>query len=305
MRIHHLLLSAFILITISCSSDDTSTESENEKIEKKLSQIIIEYSNLNTRTIRNMFYDASGNILRTTDIDGLEKSTFSYNETSQLITKSFSEYEGVILYFKEVDSIFYTSESKISKIKTFYRFYNEDGSVRREGTENHSYSHSANKIVKQSDDVNNTKIEYGLENDLITSIKIYEQEVLKSDMSFQYDSERNCISGKGPIDEGSFESITDNIDLTVTYGNEEKNPFFNKFFDYEILTSTSFRDIRQVLINKQGSKFPLEIKWYQYEDYIYKETFENSFDDFGYLKSRKLSEFPGFLNYGEETYTWK
>lgn len=206
---------------------------------------------------------------------------------------------------KDITSIIYDNTGKISSIVQTYAHYNTDGSVSNQNSINHTITYETNSMTRTSDDFANTKIEYSLTNDLITGIKIFKYDELKSNMTFAYDSGGNCISGSGPIAEGSLDTTTDDIELSVSYGSEEKNPIFNISFDYEILTHTSFYNIRQTLINKQGNRYPEEIQWYQHSDYVYRETNNNSFDDDGYLISRTLSRFPDYPNYGTITYTWE
>lgn len=302
MKKLNLLIILFTgIIIYSCSSDENPTDNQN--IEKVLTQII--YQNDQYQFIQNIEYDNSGNIIEINDNNGLVHSSNTYNSSSQLTKHEFNEYENGTLYFKEIDNLTYNSDSKISNIEHISFFYNSDGSVSNQTTVNNIITYSNNSIIRTVDDFWNTRVEFGLTNDLITSIKVYRSNELKSDMLFSYDSNGNCISGTGSIDEGSLDSTTDNIDLTVTYGTQEKNPFFNMFFDYEILTFTSFYNLRQVLINQQGNNYPEIIQWYQYSDYTYKETNDNSFDSDGYIISRILSEFPDYPNYGTINYTWE
>lgn len=286
------------LTILSCSSDDNSTD--DIITEKRLTQIIFQ-----SQSTQNVIYDNSGKVIEINDNNGLVLSSNTYNSSNKLTKHEFNEYDNGILYFKEIDNLTYNSDNKISNIEHISFFYNSDGSVSSQNSVNNTITYSSNSIIRTVDDFWNTRVEFGLSNDLITSIKVYLSNELKSDMLFNYDSDGNCISGTGPIDEGSLDSKTDNIDLNVTYGVEEKNSFFNMFFDYEILTFTSFSNLRQVLINQQGNKYPEIIQWYQYSDYTYKETNDNSFDNSGYITSRILSEFPDYPNYGTVNFTWE
>jgi YD repeat-containing protein len=286
------------LTILSCSTDDNSTD--DIITEKKLTQIIFQ-----SQSTQNVIYDSSGKVIEINDNNGLVLSSNTYNSSNKLTKQEFNEYDNGILYFKEIDNLTYNSDNKISNIEHISFFYNSDGSVSSQNSINNIITYSSNSMIRTVDDFWNTRVEFGLTNDLITSIKVYRSNELKSDMLFNYDSDGNCISGTGPIDQGSLDSTTDNIDLNVTYGVEEKNSFFNMFFDYEILTFTSFYNLRQVLINQQGNKYPEIIQWYQYSDYIYKETNDNSFDNDGYITSRILSEFPDYPNYGTINFTWE
>ena len=305
MKKLNLLIGLLIgFMIISCSSDDSSPSEENNS-EKKLTQII--YDNLNNQSqfTRNITYDGNNNVTEITDNNNQLIEKYAYNSSNQIIENEFYEYQNQTLTNKDVTSIIYDNTDKISSIVETYVYYNADGSVSNQNSTNHTITYGTNSMTRISDDFANTKIEYSLTNDLISGIKVFRNNELKSDMTFAYDSGGNCISGNGPIDEGSLDSTTDDIELSVSYGSEEKNPIFNISFDYEILTRTSFYNIRQTLINQQGNRYPEEIQWYQYSDYVYRETNYNSFDNDGYLISRTLSEFPDYPNYGMITYTWE
>ena len=294
-----LLFTILIGLTIlSCSSDDNSTD--DIITEKRLTQIIFQ-----SQSTQNVIYDNSGKVIEINDNNGLILSSNTYNSSNKLTKHEFNEYDNGILYFKEIDNLTYNSDNKISNIEHISFSYNPDGSVSNQNSVNNTITYSNNSMVRTADDFWNTRVEFGLTNDLITSIKVYRSDELKSDMIFNYDSDGNCISGTGSIDEGSLDSTTDNIDLNVTYGVEEENAFFNMFFNYEILKYTGFYNLRQVLINQQGNKYPEIIQWYQYNDYTYKETNDNSFDSDGYITSRILSEFPDYPNYGTINFTWE
>ena len=302
----NLILGILIGITIiSCSSDDNPITNNNNNSEKKITKST--YLNLNNQSvfIESVVYDNNDNIIETTGNNGLILSSYFYNSSDILIKKEFNEYENQTLYFKEVDNISYNNDNKISNIEHTGIIYNSDGSISNQNTTNYNITYGNNSITSLSDDFANTKIEYILSNNLITGIKVFRNNTLKSDMSFAYDAGGNCLSGSGPIDEGSLDSTTNDIELSVSYGTKEKNLVFNTFFNFEILTRTSFYNIRQVLINQQGNKYVEEIQWYQYGDYSYKETYENSFDSDGYIISKTLSEFPDYPNNSMITYIWE
>lgn len=306
MKKLNMLLGLLIGLTIlSCSPDDNSNDIP--KTEKKL--VRVTYKDLNNnqnQEVNNYVYDSKGNIVEINDQSGLIIVSYTYNSSNRLIQQEYFEYDNQTntLYFKEIDNLSYNTDNKISNIENINVFYNSDGSISSQNSKNNTITYSSNSITKISD--NQIKVEYGLnDNDLITSIKVYRNNILKSDMSFTYDSNGNCISGTGSIDEGSLDSTTDNIALNVTYGIEEKNPLFNNFFDYKILTFTSFYNLRQVLINQQGNSYPTMIQWYKYSNYSYKEVYDNSFDNNGFLISKSLSEFPDYPNYGMITLTWE
>ncbi len=302
MKKLNLLLGILIgMIIISCSSDDAT---ENNNSEKKLTRIT--YQNLSDQSqyTLNITYDNNNNLTEVTS-NGQLIQKYTYNSLNKVIGYSLYNYENQILSFEENLSIAYNIDNKISNLIEIFISYNPDGNISNESSTNHNITYGNNSIMRLSDDFANTKIEYTLSNNLFTGIKVYRNSILKSDMTFTYDAGGNCISGIGPIDEGSLDSTTNDIELSVLYGTEEKNTVFNAFFDFNILTRTSFYNIRQTLINQQGDKYVEQIQWYQYSDYSYKETNDNLFDSDGYIISRTLSDFPDYPNNSMITYTWE
>lgn len=292
-----ILISLFIF---SCSDDDDLNIINTEK---KITQIKYQYSQ--NQYLYNVSYDSNNNISETFNSLGQTIQKYTYDSSNKLVYKEFNEYNNDVLINKDISNFSFNSDNKISTIEETYIYYNPDGSVSNQSSVNHNVTYGSNSITRISDDFSSTKAEYSLTNNLITGIKIYRNNILKNDMTFEYDSEGNCISGNGPIDEGSLDSTTNDINLSVAYGTSVKNEFFNKFFDYEILTQSSFYNLRQVLINQQGTKYPEEIQWYQFNNSIYKETYNNSFDSDGYITNQILSEFPDYPNYGSIDYTWE
>lgn len=291
----------FLVITIfSCSSDNDSTENTNTK---KLTKII--HKSNQYEFIQNVIYNNKGEVVEIKDGSGLVLTSNKYDNSGKLIKHEFNEYNNGVLYFKEIDDLLYNDDNKISNIKHNSFRYNSDGSILSQNSINNNITYSNNSMIKTSDDFRNTRVEYGFTNNFITSIKVYKNNILKNNMAFNYDADGNCISGTGSINEGSSDSTTDNIDLKVTYGTKEKASFFNLFFEHEILSYTSFHNLRQVLINQQGTKYPEIIQWYKYSNYKYKETYENIFDNDGNIVSKNLSEFPDYPNYGTISYTWE
>lgn len=309
MKKSNLLLVILIaLTTLSCSSDDNTND--NEKTEKKLVQIKYQYlNNTQNKYVSNIVYDVNGNIVKMSNENGQITDSYSYNSLNRLVLQEYFEYINQTssdLDFKEITTFSYDEDNRILSIQETYINY-VPGSNPNESTVTHNITYSNNLITKTSDDYANTKVEYGLnDKDLITSIKVYRNNLLKSNMAFIYDANGNCISGSGPIDEGSLDSKTDNINLSVSYGSQQKAPILNTFFNYNILTwGTSFANIRELLTKQQGNNYPVEIEWYQYSDYTYKETLNNSFDSSGYIQSIMLSEIPDYPNYGTITYKWE
>lgn len=299
------ILSGFliVLIILSCTSDD---KPENNNSEKRLTQVNFQGLTYQSEFTRNITYDNNGNIIESTDHNGLIIDSGSYNSSNLLIKKEYNEYnQNQVIIHKEIENISYDSQDKISNIENLFISYNSDGSIINQNSINYSFSYSNNSITRLSDDTQNTKIEYTMTNNLFTGIKVYRNNILKSDMTFTYDASGNCISGSGPIDEGSFGTTTDDIELSVSYGMEEKNSIFNASFDIAILTQTSFENIREMLVNNQGDRYAKEIQWYQYGNNTYKETYDDSFDSDGYIISRTYSDFPDYPDNSMMSYTWE
>jgi len=309
MKKLNLLLALLLGFTIlSCSSDDDTNDNEN--LEKQLVQIKYQdLSNNQNQYVSNITYDTNGNIVEMNNENGQITNSYSYNSLNHLVHQEYFEYVNSTsndLDFKVITTFSYDNNNKILTAQETYINYVPGGNP-NESTVTHSITYSNNLMTKTSDDFANTKVEYGLDdNNLITSIKVYRNNILKSNMAFTYDNNGNCISGIGPIDEGSLDSTTDNINLIASYGSRQKASIINTFFDYNILTwGTSFTNFKELLTKQQGNNYPIEIEWYQYSDYTYKETYNNSFDSLGYIESIMLSEIPDYPNYGTITYKWE
>ncbi|MCR8666311.1 hypothetical protein NO995_01330 [Aestuariibaculum sp. M13] len=305
LHLYFALLIGFTIISCSSNSDET-----NSNPEKKLIQI--KYQALDDSLYfyeSNIVYDDNGNIIEMKNEVGQTTNTYSYNASNQMVLQEYFEYVDKTsndLDFKEITTFSYGNDNKFSTIQETYINY-IPGSTPNENTVTHNITYLTNLMIKTSDDYHQTKVEYGLsDNNLITSIKVFKNGELKSDMQFTYDDNGNCISGTGPINEGSYDSITGNIALNVLYGTEEKAPILNVFFNYNILTwGTSFGNFKELLVKQQGKNYPIEIEWYQYSNYPYKEILNNSFDSSGNIQSITLSEIPNYPNYGSMFYKWE
>lgn len=309
-NINSLLSVLIAILILSCSpSDDTIIDDTvvNNNTKKRLTKTT--YLSLTSQYEFNRYiaYDANHNITEISDNEGLILEKYTYNSSNKVVENVLNIYENKTLDYKDITLITYNSNSQISNIVETFIDYNSDGSILSQSDINHNFTYTNNAITRLSDDSNKTKIDYKLSNDLITGIKVFRNNVLKSDMTFAYDNEGNCISGSGPIygDVIDIDPPTDDIKFSVVYGTEIKNSLFNNFFDYEILTKISFENIRQTLVNGQGNKFAKEIQWYKYNDNTYKETYNYLFDSDGYIVSRTSSEFPDYPNNSKVTFTWE
>lgn len=300
-----------LLLLISCSSDDNHNTNASDSKEKRIIQL--KYQDLedsNNRLIMNIKYDNSGNLIEivNNENDNIINS-FSYNNLNQLIKLStFSYYEkSSNIYAEFINTYEYNSENQISNIKQNNKYFSIDGQLSSERNKEYTISYSGSLITSENnndfDPIN--KVEFNIENDLITKIKAYEGKELVSNFSFTYDAEGNCISGTGPTKGFSLDSRTDNIDLKASYGSEIKKPFMDFLFWPEILDKNTFESFREILVKYRGTRYPTTIEWFKYENYTYKEIYDNKFDEDGYLKSILLSRIPDLPNYGEFTYTWE
>ncbi len=302
-----LVLCLFSMISCSSESNDKASD-ETVNSEKRLTKIVYEFFENNSKVVRNIEYDSQGRIIFMTDDFGNKIETYQYNATGKLSKNEFFDYDSEtnVLENKEVTEFLYNADNKISDVIETYSYYDTSGNFISENSVSSKVTYSGNKMIRL-DENRDYKTEYQFNNSgLIDLVKVFRGDILKSNMSFIYDADGNCISGSGPIDEGSLDTTTSNINLSVTYSEEEKHPFFNQFFEYQILSSgQGFYNLKNILVNQQGNKFAKEIEWYQYNDHTYKEIYNNSFDKNNYLTSALLSELPNYLDYGSITYVWE
>jgi YD repeat-containing protein len=296
----NILLGIIIGLTILCCASDDNSENNNP--EKKLTQITYRYLDGQVRLTQNLVYDTNNNLIEINDTDGLITTSYSYNSTNLLIKKEDYEYRDIdkSVRFRITKNISYNSNHKISNIQELVNVYHSDGNLNYQNSSNIKVTYGHNTITSIKDLFGINKVEYTLSNNLITAIKISHNDIVLADMFFVYDDKGNCISGSGPYKPGLYD--TNDIELSATYGNKEKNPFFNTFFDFNILYNNSFYYISETLINQQGTKYPEEMQWYKFEEADYKTTYNNSFDPNGYIISKKVNQFT--TNPEIVTYTW-
>lgn len=276
------VLGIILISTVLCCSSDSA---ENSDSQKKLTNIT--YRNLDgqIRLSQNLVYDANDNLIEISDADGVVINSYSYNASNLLIKVVDYQYNDDQTFFEIIKNISYNNENKISAIEELFNVYNaEDGSLNYQNTSNRQVIYGADSITVITDGFGGRTVELTLSNDLITGVKIFRYDALESDLVFTYDDEGNCISGSGPYQPGLYD--TTDIDLNVTYGNQEKNPFFNIFFEFNILyNNNSFFNLKEVLVNQQGTRYPERIQWYQFENWNNKEINDYSFDRDGYIIS--------------------
>lgn len=287
MKLLKRLIGIIIVLTFLCCSSD-----DNSNSEKKLIQITLKDPGGYVYLNHNYVYDSNERITQINDENGLTLYSYIYNSSNlpiQNIDYHYN-YNDTIkwLYVKVDKNITYNSDLKISKIEILNTHYNIDGSLdsQYDYTTNVTYGPNSMTSIRYNE-YGIFKVEYELSNNLITGIKITNVNTVEADMVFGYDAEGNCISGNGP--NIAEYHRPDDIDLTVTYGNEEKNPVFNAFFDIDILYQTTFRSLRETLIHQQGTKFPERIQWYSVPDDSNKDAFEYTFDHDDYLIKKVIN----------------
>lgn len=121
--------------------------------------------------------------------------------------------------------------------------------------------------------------------------------MLDSNLTFEYDADGNCISGKGKIN-NSFP--TENINLNVTYGSVEKHPVFNQHFDFNVLQHSSYESLKNVIVDLQGTKYVVNINDYR----GYDETRKYTFDNQGYISTMTTEYLPEAPDAGVTKYLW-
>ena len=282
MKKLNILLGILLGLTLICCSADIST---NNNSQKKLTKITYSYLDGQIRLVKNFVYDSDNNLIEINDANGLVSSSYTYNNANSLIKIVDYQYNDDQTNFEIIKNISYNSDSKISEIEELFNVYNsKDGTLNYQNYLIKKITYSDNNITIITDHYGGRTVDLTLSSNLITAVKIFRFGNLEADMVFTYDDEGNCISGSGPYQPGLYD--TTDIDLNVTYGNQEKNPFFNIFFEFNILyNNNSFFNLKEVLVNQQGTRYPERIQWYQFENWNNKEINDYSFDRDGYIIS--------------------
>ena len=300
MKLLKRLIGIIIVLTFLCCSSD-----DNSNSEKKLIQITNKDPGGYVYFNQNYVYDSNERIIQINDENGLILNSYTYNSSNlpiQNIDYHYNYDDGIRwLKIEIMKNITYNSDNKISAIKILYKDYNMDASLNLQYDYTINVTYGPNSMTSiRYNEYGIFKVEYELSNNSITGIKITNVNTVEADMVFAYDTEGNCISGNGP---NKMEyHRPDDIDLTVTYGTEEKNPIFNAFFDINILFIYTFRSIRETLIHEQGTKFPERIQWYNIPDDSNKDAFEYTFDHDDYL-IKKVKNM--YSPYGHRILTYK
>jgi len=301
MKLLNIFLGILLGLTIiSCASDDTPENNSR----KKITQITYSYPNGQIRLTEKFIYDANDNLKEVINANGLILRSFSYDNLNFLIKVIDYHYNDNQFLYEVIKKISYNSNNKIDNIEELFNVYDSNGNFDHQYSRNKNIIYGNNTIKSISDGIDNNTVEFTISDNLITRAKIFYGNNLIADMIFTYDSEGNCISGNGPYKPGLYD--TNNIDLNVTYGDKEKKPFFNTFFDFNVLFyNDSFFYLKEVLVNQQGTKYAERIQWYQYENWNYRDYNDYSFDIDGYVISKKTN-FHNTNTFAEiTTYYWE
>ena len=283
------LIEIIIVLTfLGCSSDD-NLENTNKKLVQMTKTDPGGYVYLD----HNYVYDSNERLIENNDENGLILNSYTYNSANlpiQNIDYHYNTNDGIKwLKLKIIKNITYNSDNKISVMEILQYHYNFDGSLDSQDSYTKNVTYGPNSMTSIHYSYYGIyKVEYELTNNLITGIKKTNVTTVEADIVFAYDTEGNCISGDGPF---LAEYLSpDDIDLTVTYGTEEKHPIFNAFFDINILYIYSFHSIRETLIHQQGTKFPERVQWYNIPGDSNKDAFEYTFDQDGYLIKKVINK---------------
>lgn len=299
----YILLGIILGSTIICCSSDNN--SEGNHTDKKLIQITNRDIGGYPWITQNLIYDTDGNLTEITDKNNVVQTSYSYNSSNLLVKKVDYQYNDDQTFFEIIKNVSYNSENKISNIEELFNVYHLDGSLYYQNISNIGVTYgpdSMSSVFTNEFQGILRKVEYIYSHNLITEIKITQEDTVLANMVFAYDEEGNCVSGNGPYQPGLYD--TNDINLSVTYLDKVKNPFFKTFFDFNVLYyGSSFYYIRELLVNEQGTKYPERIQWYQFENLDYREIIDYSFDSDGYIASKKINVFstsPTLIYY-----TWK
>jgi hypothetical protein len=304
MKKLNLLFALCFGLLLSCSSEDSNTNTN--PTDKRVTQLVY-HNNNGTLYTQNIVYNDEGIITEINDdATGNVIQKYVYNASNQLLSDEFYWYddETNALNEKTICTYTYNAAGKIATVV-------EETTV----TGMSPYS-KAFEITYDANTITRTLVEnfysetvvFGLNPaGKITNIKISRNGVLLDDMTFGYDADGNCISGSGPINEGSLDATTENINLSVVYGDNLKIDLNGTVtFYHDLLSrSASFENYREALIKNQGNKYPTQIEWYQFDDNTYKQTYDYTFDNDNYPLSIVFSELPNYPNYMTLDYIWE
>lgn len=302
------ILTGFIIF--SCSPDENNSKINNNSIKKLIQFTSDKYSFSYEQLTFNIIYDINDNLSEVNFENGLPLQKYTYNSKNQIIKTEDFIYDNELLKEKYESVITYNSDNQIIKILESNIYYNHDSSINRQNTITHEISYDTDLITVTKDDPDNlNKVEYFLQDNLITNIKMYENNVLDGNLSFEYDSKGNYISGNGPINlNQTYSPKIDDVELFISYDTAIGKSIYDSLsflFQISLLTSFSFDSFRQIL-PRLGNKLPVEITWYQQDPDFFKKSYEYIYDDESYMISETDKTYgTNYFNERIETYTWE
>lgn len=290
--------SIFFLITflLSCSKDDNvqskpvnTTQQSGKRVVKYIqstpgSKYPVEF---------NINYDDKGNVssyIETSIRDNKNSENrdlfFKYNSLNQIIEfkSDVYNYDKSELDYNEIYTYTYNKDGKISMINEKDI---DNGGATDESNTQITYNNDIMRIQNDSD--SSFFSEYQMDNlGRIISVLSKSADKVVQDLTFVYDENSNCVSGKGL--EFKYGQSKD-IAFKVSHYKEIKSPFFNHLFE------VSFYDYMDLDINFlpfQGENFIKDIEWSKEGEEGYRKVYDRVFDDEGYMikvTTKKISEF--------------
>lgn len=297
------------IIFFSCSPDKNDSIINDNSVKKLVQFTSDKYSLSYKQLTFDIIYDISDNLSEVNFENGSALFKYTYNSKNQIIKTEGYNYASKLLKEKDEAVVTYNSDNQIIKILVSNISYNPDSSISHQSTITHEISYETDLITVIKDDPNNlNKVEYFLQYNLITNIKMYKNNILDGNLSFEYDSKGNCISGKGPINlNPTYHPKIDDVELFISYGTAmEKSRYdsFKHLLQISLLTSFSFDDFRQIL-PRLGNRLPVEITWYQQDPDFFKKAYEYVYDDEGYMISETDKTYgTNYFNERIETFSW-
>ncbi|WP_459212840.1 hypothetical protein [Aquimarina rhabdastrellae] len=284
-----LVVIIIILNFISCSDDNhIETDLVCDNLNNKRLEFTSSYPDENPFSRYVYSYDINGNLISKYLLDRdypYPKGTdFEYDENNQLIIED-EGWSDRTRFGGEIKEYKYNVNGELIEYK--YSKYRTNGGYINENTPDVdtillrkiSYTYEDNLIICNSD-LDGNKMIIGLnDNDNIETLSLFNNDS-RGNISFEYDSNNNAISGIGTI---TNNSITENIDIRISYHCTIKHPII-KIFPYKaILTniSTSLDSYIEKIVDN-STNYPSVIEWYSTVDGSATINYAYDFDIEGY-----------------------